>query len=202
MRKIKNTGKALAAVLLCFCALPWSLLLGGCSGKAPSFAPGEIVHAKITLADERTITLELYPDIAPKTVSNFVKLCNEQFYDGLLIYRVVPNFLIQTGDPTGKGYYGSEQTIEGEFSANGYNGNTLHHERGTVSMARKPNGYNTASSQFFICLEQCKKLDGEYAAFGKVTDGFDVLDSIAAVQTDDADRPVEDIVIRSVRIVK
>ena len=131
-----------------------------------------------------------------------MKLCNEQFYDGLLIYRVVPNFLIQTGDPTGKGYYGSEQTIEGEFSANGYSGNTLHHERGTVSMARKPNGYNTASSQFFICLEQCKKLDGEYAAFGKVTDGFDVLDAIAAVQTDDADRPVEDIAIRSIRIVK
>ena len=202
MQKPKKTGRLVRLGSLLICAVLAVSIFGGCAERAPTFQPGEIVQAVITLADDRTITMELYPDIAPKTVSNFVKLCNEQFYDGQLIYRVVPNFLIQTGDPTGKGYYGSEQTIEGEFSANGYTGNTLQHERGTVSMARKPNGYNTASSQFFICLEQCKKLNGQYAAFGKVTEGFDVLDSIAAVATDDEDHPVQDIVIRSIRIVQ
>ena len=133
------------------------------------------------------ITLELYPEIAPKTVANFEKLAKEGFYDGLIFHRVIEGFMIQGGDPTGTGMGGAKEKLEGEFAANGFN-NTLSHDRGVISMARSQS-FNSASSQFFIMHENGHFLDGQYAAFGKVVSGIEVVDEIASVPTDYADRP-------------
>ena len=133
------------------------------------------------------ITLELYPEIAPKTVANFEKLAKEGFYDGLIFHRVIAGFMIQGGDPTGTGMGGAKEKLEGEFAANGFN-NTLSHDRGVISMARSQS-FNSASSQFFIMHEDGHFLDGQYAAFGKVVSGIEVVDEIASVPTDFSDRP-------------
>lgn len=133
------------------------------------------------------IKLELYPDIAPITVANFEKLAKEGFYDGLCFHRVIAGFMIQGGDPLGTGMGGAKENIKGEFSANGVN-NTLSHKRGVISMARAQN-YNSASSQFFIMHEDGTFLDGQYAAFGKVIEGIEVVDEIASVKTDMRDKP-------------
>ncbi|MBQ2278819.1 MAG: peptidylprolyl isomerase, partial [Clostridia bacterium] len=125
------------------------------------------------------IKLELYPDIAPITVANFEKLVKEGFYDGLIFHRVIKNFMIQGGDPTGTGMGGAKETIKGEFASNGVT-NTLSHTRGVISMARSQKK-DSASSQFFICHADAKYLDGDYAAFGKVIEGMDVVDEIANV---------------------
>ena len=127
---------------------------------------------------EGIIKAELYPEIAPITVENFQNLINEGFYDGLTFHRVIEGFMIQGGDPKGNGTGGSDKKIKGEFSANGVE-NDLKHTRGVLSMARSSN-MNSASSQFFIMHEDAPHLDGQYAAFGKVTDGMDVVDKIAA----------------------
>ena len=133
------------------------------------------------------ITLELYPEIAPKTVANFEKLVKEGFYDGLIFHRGIAGFMIQGGDPTGTGMGGAKEKLEGEFAANGFN-NTLSHDRGVISMARSQS-FNSASSQFFIMHEDGHFLDGQYAAFGKVVSGIEVVDEIASVPTDFSDRP-------------
>ena len=133
------------------------------------------------------ITLELYPEIAPKTVANFEKLAKEGFYDGLIFHRVIAGFMIQGGNPTGTGMGGAKEKLEGEFAANGFN-NTLSHDRGVISMARSQS-FNSASSQFFIMHEDGHFLDGQYAAFGKVVSGIEVVDEIASVPTDFSDRP-------------
>lgn len=146
------------------------------------------------------IIAELYPDIAPITVANFQKLVNAKFYDGIIFHRVVNNFMIQTGDPTGTGYYGSEETIVGEFRRNGYT-NNLKHERGVLSMARS-NNMDSASSQFFIVQTTYPSLDDLYASFGRVLAGMDTVDEIAKVETDDNDKPLEDIKIKSIRFVE
>ena len=133
------------------------------------------------------IELELYPEIAPKTVENFLKLVNEGFYDGLIFHRVIPGFMIQGGDPQGNGMGGAKQNVVGEFKANGFN-NTLKHTRGVISMARSTSP-NSASSQFFIMHANAPHLDGHYAAFGKVVSGIEVVDEIASIPTDYSDRP-------------
>ena len=133
------------------------------------------------------IELELYPDKAPITVANFEKLVKEGFYDGLIFHRVIAGFMIQGGDPQGTGYGGSKETIKGEFRLNGV-ANDLSHTRGVISMARSQSP-NSASSQFFICHADSKFLDGQYAAFGKVVSGIEIVDEIAAVPTDGFDRP-------------
>ena len=133
------------------------------------------------------IELELYSDVAPKTVENFLGLVNEGFYDGLIFHRVIPGFMIQGGDPQGNGMGGSKHNIVGEFKANGFN-NTLKHTRGVISMARAYNP-NSASSQFFIMHADAPHLDGQYAAFGKVVSGMEVVDEIASIPTDYSDRP-------------
>ena len=133
------------------------------------------------------IKLELYPEIAPITVANFEALVKEGFYDGLTFHRVIPGFMIQGGDPLGNGMGGSENKIKGEFSANGVK-NDLKHTRGVISMARSMNP-NSASSQFFIMHADAPHLDGSYAAFGKVVEGIEVVDEIAAIPTDFSDRP-------------
>ena len=130
---------------------------------------------------------ELYPDIAPNTVNNFISLINRGFYNGLIFHRVISGFMIQGGDPMGRGIGGPGYSIRGEFSMNGFK-NDLLHERGVLSMARAQNP-NSTGSQFFIMHQDSPHLDGSYAAFGKLTEGFDVLDEIASVRTDYNDRP-------------
>ena len=134
------------------------------------------------------IELELYPEFAPETVKNFEALVSQGFYDGLTFHRVIPGFMIQGGDPLGNGMGGSEKKIKGEFRANGFKQNTLKHERGVLSMARAYDP-NSASSQFFIMHKNAPHLDGQYAAFGKVVSGMEVVDEIASIPTDYSDRP-------------
>jgi peptidyl-prolyl cis-trans isomerase B (cyclophilin B) len=142
-------------------------------------------HAEIEIQDYGTITVELDGDAAPITVQNFMDLANDGFYDGLTFHRIIAGFMMQGGDPNGNGTGGSENTIKGEFSANGVE-NTLSHTRGAISMARSQ-AYDSASSQFFICHADSTFLDGQYACFGYVTDGMDVVDAVceAAQPTDD-----------------
>lgn len=145
------------------------------------------------------MVIELYPEYAPKTVANFIKLAKSGFYNGLTYHRVIKDFMIQGGDPMGTGFGGSSETIEGEFAANGFTQNTLAHKRGVISMARSMQ-YNSASSQFFIMHQDNAYLDGEYAAFGKVKSGIGVVDKIANVKTDANDKPLESVVISSIVI--
>ena len=142
-------------------------------------------HAEIDIQDYGTITVELDGDTAPITVQNFMDLANDGFYDGLTFHRIIAGFMMQGGDPNGNGTGGSENTIKGEFSANGVE-NSLSHTRGAISMARSQ-AYDSASSQFFICHADSTFLDGQYACFGYVTDGMDVVDAVceAAQPTDD-----------------
>lgn len=133
--------------------------------------------AVIDIENYGKITLELYTDEAPKTVANFVKLAKSGFYDGLTFHRIMEGFMMQGGDPEGTGMGGSDETIVGEFSDNGYE-NSISHTRGTISMARNGYDYNSASSQFFIVHKDSTFLDGQYAAFGRVTDGIDVVDKV------------------------
>ena len=153
----------------------------------------------ITMENGKTITLELYPDIAPITVANFTKLVKEGFYDGLIFHRVIPGFMIQGGCPEGTGMGGPGYSIKGEFAANGVP-NPLKHTRGVVSMARAMNP-DSAGSQFFIMHQDAPHLDGQYAAFGRVVAGMDVVDRIAAVRTDWNDKPASPVRIKSVAIV-
>lgn len=152
----------------------------------------------ITMENGDTMSAELYPEIAPKTVENFVKLVNENFYDGLIFHRVIPGFMIQGGDPQGTGMGGPGYSIVGEFSSNGFP-NDLKHTRGVLSMARAMDP-NSAGSQFFIMHQDAPHLDGQYAAFGKLTDGFDTLDKIASTKTNWQDRPKEEQKIQSIVI--
>ena len=142
-------------------------------------------HAEIDIQDYGTITVELDGDAAPITVQNFMDLANDGFYDGLTFHRIIAGFMMQGGDPNGNGTGGSENTIKGEFSANGVE-NSLSHTRGAISMARAQD-MDSASSQFFICHADSTFLDGQYACFGYVTDGMDVVDAVceAAQPTDD-----------------
>lgn len=142
--------------------------------------------------------VELYPEVAPNTVNNFISLINKGFYNGLCFHRVIEGFMIQGGDPTGTGCGGPGHTIKGEFSANGVK-NPLKHTRGVISMARSASP-NSAGSQFFIMHEDAPHLDGQYAAFGKMTDGFDTLDEIATTDTDRSDRPRTEQKIKTVVI--
>lgn len=186
--------------LACFIAL---LCITGCSSEKEEYLSGKI-NAVIEVENYGNISLELDADTAPITVTNFVNLVNEGFYDGLTFHRIIDGFMIQGGDPLHNGTGGSKKTIKGEFKSNGID-NNISHTRGVISMARSSE-YNSASSQFFIVHEDSTYLDGEYAAFGYVTDGMDVVDKIAK------DAIVEDSngtvlyenqpVITSIKIVK
>lgn len=160
-------------------------------------------HVEITVQDYGTISVELDADTAPITVANFLKLADEGFYDGLTFHRIMSGFMIQGGDPQGNGFGGSDENIIGEFAANGIE-NNLSHTRGAISMARA-NSYNSASSQFFIVHEDSTFLDGQYACFGYVTDGIEVVDAIcgAVMPIDDNGTvPAEDQpVIESIKVI-
>ena len=146
----------------------------------------------------KKIVAELYPEIAPNTVNNFVSLVSKGFYNGICFHRVISGFMIQGGDPLGNGTGGPGYSIKGEFTSNGFK-NNLKHERGVLSMARAMNP-NSAGSQFFIMHEDAPYLDGQYAGFGKVIEGIDVVDEIANTQTDYSDRPYDDVIMKKVTV--
>ena len=152
----------------------------------------------IEMENGKKMTVELYPKEAPITVANFLKLVNDGFYNELIFHRVISGFMIQGGDPLGTGYGGSENSIKGEFRANGVN-NTIRHTHGVISMARSQSP-NSASSQFFIMHKDAPYLDGQYAAFGKVVEGIDVVDEIASVETDYNDMPLKPQKIKTITV--
>ena len=153
---------------------------------------------KITMENGGVMEGELYPEIAPQSVYNFIDLINHNYYDGLIFHRVIPGFMIQGGCPEGTGMGGPGYCIKGEFFYNGVK-NELKHKRGVLSMARSQSP-NSAGSQFFIMHDNAPHLDGQYAAFGKVTSGLEVVDAIAAVKTDNQDRPLEEQKIASITV--
>lgn len=211
--------KRIIAVMLC--VLSVVLCLASC-GKdaepeettAPAAETGgatldksDAVKVEMSVHNFGTVTLALYPHIAPVTVENFVNLVNDKFYDGLTFHRIMAGFMIQSGDPNGDGTGGSAKTIFGEFAANGYN-NPLSHKRGVISMARRSDNMNSASSQFFIChADASYSLDGMYASFGEVIDGMDVIDKIASVEvapnpySGEMSVPVETVYIDYIKVV-
>ena len=169
MKKLIALLTAVLCLLAVFC---------GCKKEEPSpYLKGKH-HVEIEVKDYGTIALELDADTAPISVTNFIELAKSGFYDGLTFHRIIDGFMIQGGDPKGNGTGGSETPIKGEFEANGVK-NGISHKRGVISMARRSNDYNSASSQFFIMHKDKDYLDGAYAAFGHVTSGMEVVDAIA-----------------------
>ena len=189
------------------------MMLAGCGGgstepepEVPETPKAEgigIHHAEIDIADYGTVSVELDGDTAPITVQNFMDLANSGFYDGLTFHRIIDGFMIQGGDPNGDGTGGSDKNIVGEFSANGYE-NNIEHVKGVISMARAQDP-NSASSQFFIMVADAPHLDGQYAAFGHVTSGQEVVDKIAAdaqpLDSNGTMAPEDQPVITAVRII-
>lgn len=159
----------------------------------------ETINIKIEMENGKQMYAELYPETAPITVDNFVSLIKEHFFDGLVFHRVIAGFMIQGGDPTGTGMGGSKNNIKGEFLANGVV-NNLKHTRGVLSMARSMDP-NSASSQFFIMHQDAPHLDGQYAAFGKITKGIEVVDEIASVKTNSNDKPLEEQKIKTIELI-
>ena len=173
--KVRRQKRILAAAVLVVIAAVAAVLIWNNQKKKEEASAGDYT-AEIAVKDYGTITVELDGGAAPETVKNFVSLAESGFYDGLTFHRIIDGFMIQGGDPNGDGTGGSEETIPGEFSANGFD-NPLSHTRGTISMARSQD-YDSASSQFFIMQEDTPSLDGQYAAFGHVTSGMEVVDAI------------------------
>lgn len=157
-------------------------------------------QVEMQIKDYGTITLELFPEVAPITVENFLNLVSNSFYNGIIFHRVIEGFMIQGGDPLGNGVGGSKDKIKGEFESNGVN-NPLKHSRGVISMARTYMP-NSASSQFFIMHKDAPHLDGDYAAFGVVINGIEVVDKIATTKTDYQDRPLNKVIIEEVKRVR
>ncbi|MBQ7957385.1 MAG: peptidylprolyl isomerase [Clostridia bacterium] len=179
----------------------------GCTGNQNA-EPAEHSFVKITMENGDSFIMELYPEYAPETVENFVTLVKSGFYDGLTFHRVIKDFMAQGGDPKGDGTGGSDKEIKGEFKENGFTQNTLSHDRGVVSMARS-NEPDSASSQFFICYSGNYKdaLDGKYAAFGKVIEGMEVVDSFLEIErsfsaSDNSfSKPTEPIVMKKAEVI-
>lgn len=152
----------------------------------------------ITMSNDEKIVIELEPTVAPNTVANFIALAKDGFYDGLIFHRVIPDFMIQGGDPKGNGTGGPDYSIDGEFSSNGFE-NNMKHERGVISMARSDDP-NSAGSQFFIMVKEASHLDGEYAAFGKVIEGMETVDAIVGAERDATNKPLEDQQMKKVEV--
>ncbi len=194
MKRMKKT----LAILLAFV-----MILGALAGCGDKKNP----MATLTLEDGDEILIYLYPDKAPNTVANFISLANSGFYDGLTFHRVVEDFVMQGGSPDGTGAGGPGYTIDGEFADNGFKKNDVKMEEGVIAMARfggtddaSEEAYNSAGSQFFILMKDKDSLQGQYAAFGKVFSGMNVLKKLSMRDTDSKDRPREPIVIKSIRV--
>lgn len=199
MKKIKCLFIILMMLLICSCGKTEEKNIEEYDGVTYYETSKKSDNVLILLEDERKIIVELYPDIAPITVSNFKKLVAENFYDDVIFHRVVKDFVIQAGDASNLGR--SAKTIKGEFSANGVE-NNLHHTKGVISMARNSISMDSASSQFFIMLEDNENLDGQYAAFGSVIAGMSVVESIGNVMVDNNDKPLKDIKIKTMKFVE
>ncbi|MDO4925189.1 MAG: peptidylprolyl isomerase [Turicibacter sp.] len=205
MKKVFKKGVILVGISTMLIAL------AGCTNKNISSqdtdeenettveSTGELPVATIKVKDFGTIKAELYPDKAPNTVNNFISLANSGFYDGLIFHRVIKGFMNQGGDPNGVGTGGPGYSIKGEFSNNGYTKNDLKHTAGVLSMARASDP-DSAGSQFFIMAEEASYLDGDYAAFGRVIEGMDVVEAINSVETNSNDKPLKDVVIESITV--
>lgn len=184
--------RLISSILIAIFVLMTSLVFVGCNADVDNVDKGEetMKNPVITIEMEngKTIKAELYPEKAPNTVNNFISLASSGFYDGLIFHRVIYGFMIQGGDPAGIGTGGPGYCIKGEFALNGFTQNDLKHERGVLSMARAAS-MDSAGSQFFIMHKNASHLDGQYAAFGKVTEGIEVVDEIASVSTDWNDKP-------------
>ncbi|MGE8001388.1 peptidylprolyl isomerase [Lysinibacillus sp. NPDC093190] len=190
-----------------FAFLAIAFVLTGCgAAKESGQSEGNVDYSSkvkenpivtITMNNDEKIVIELEPSTAPNTVANFISLVKKGFYDGLIFHRVVPDFMIQGGDPSGNGTGGPGYSIEGEFSLNGFK-NDLKHERGVISMARSRD-LNSAGSQFFIMVNEASHLDGEYAAFGKVIEGMETVDAIAAAERD-GEKPLKDQQMKKVEV--
>lgn len=180
---------------------------GTLEGYSFTETDSETDRIKIEMNDGRIILAVLSNKDTPITIANFKKLVSEKYYDGLIFHRVIKDFMIQTGDPTGTGMGGSEETIKGEFSQNGVE-NNLSHTKGVLSMARRGGNpetaetMNSASSQFFIVQADSTYLDGQYASFGRVFAGLDAVDDIAAVETDSNDKPITEQKIKTIRFIE
>ncbi len=200
---MKKLIKILALVLA------MTLVFASCAGNQSQDddnTSGTMPKVKFTMENGGHFVITLYPQYAPETVDNFLNLVGSGFYDGLTFHRVVDK-LAQGGDPEGTGVGGSSKNIIGEFSINGFTDNTLSHKRGVVSMARSSNDFNSASSQFFICYEDNVRLDGQYAAFGEVTEGMEVVDSFLEVERvynsmGEKAVPVDPIVIEKAEVLQ
>nr|WP_129726292.1 peptidylprolyl isomerase [Ectobacillus funiculus] len=185
-----------------------ALILGGCSTntdkkETQAQATKKIQVEKnpvvtIVMENDKQIKVELYPEVAPNTVLNFISLAQKGFYDGLTFHRVIPGFMIQGGDPEGTGTGGPGYTIRGEFSSNGFK-NNIKHETGVISMARS-NNPDSAGSQFFIMVKNAPQLDGEYAAFGKVIEGMETVNEIVNVERDSKDKPIHEQKMKKVTV--
>ena len=175
------------------------LCIAGCT-KTPEPQLTEKVNVKVEMEDGSYFVIEVCPEYAPVTATNFVDLVNSGFYNGLNFHRIVPGFVIQGGCPDGNGMGGSGKNIQGEFLSNGFEGNTLSHTKGVVSMARADDP-NSASSQFFICLNDATHLDGDYAAFGKVIEGMETVEAISKERTDMNDNPLTPVVMKNVSVI-
>lgn len=181
--------------------LAGALALVGCSNNTVDEVrtpPKELPVATIVFKDYGTVEAELYPHIAPNTVNNFISLANSGFYDNLTFHRIIKDFMIQGGDPEGTGMGGPGYSIKGEFTENKFK-NDLKHTEGVLSMARSQNK-DSAGSQFFIMTKDIPSLDGQYASFGKVISGMDIIHEIENVETDANDKPVKDVVIESIKV--
>lgn len=182
--------------------LAGAMALAGCSqgeiNDEVRTPPKELPVATIIIKDYGTIEAELYPHIAPNTVNNFIFLANTDFYDGLTFHRVIKDFMIQGGDPNGDGTGGPGYSIKGEFTKNKFK-NDLKHTEGILSMARSQNK-NSGGSQFFIMTKDSPHLDGQYASFGKVTTGLDIVHKIENSKTGSNDKPVKNIIIESIKV--
>lgn len=194
MKRLIKLLALMAAVCILFAAL------SGCGDKKNPMAT-------LTLEDGDEVLIYLYPDKAPNTVANFITLANSGFYDGLTFHRVVEDFIMQGGDPNADGTGGPGYTIEGEFADNGFKKNDVKMEAGVIAMARfSSNGentveaYNSAGSQFFILMKDKEDLQGQYAAFGKVFSGLNVLQKLSMCEVNSKDKPREDIIIQSIRV--
>ena len=217
MKRLLKITSLLIAVALVFCACGNTTTTSTSSDNGETIQNSEFENnadisdsdggnlVKFTMENGGSFIIELYPQYAPETVENFKNLVATGFYDGLTFHRVVEGFMAQGGDPEGTGYGGSDKTIKGEFRLNDFIGNTLSHTRGVVSMARSSN-YDSASSQFFICYDDASFLDGQYAAFGKVIEGMEVVDAFLEIERryvgNELSSPVEPIVIESAVVVE
>lgn len=194
------TSKRKKGILASF--LAGAMALVGCSqgemNDEVRTPPKELPIATIVIKNYGTIEAELYPHIAPNTVNNFISLANSSFYDGLTFHRIIKDFMIQGGDPNGNGSGGPGYSIKGEFTKNKFK-NDLKHTEGVLSMARSQNK-NSGGSQFFIMTKDSHHLDGQYAAFGKIIKGIDIVHNIENTKTGNNDKPEKDIVIESIKV--